>query len=112
MISEPILRLVQTVHLSCIDANNVSKYTEMRFHMAHVTMEFHRVPPKLFLSLWYVSANRASILRQDEHYHQMDQNELPVEPRQLGYLRVRPKRFLSLWYIWHKPCTYLSSKLN
>jgi hypothetical protein len=25
--------------------------------------------------------------------------------------RVRPKWFLSLWYVWHKPCTYLASKL-
>jgi hypothetical protein len=42
------------------------------------------VPPKLFMSLGYISANRASILRQDEHYLQMDENELPVEPRQQG----------------------------
>jgi hypothetical protein len=27
---------VQTVHLSCIDTNTVSKLIEMRFHMTHV----------------------------------------------------------------------------
>jgi gamma-glutamyltranspeptidase len=53
-ISEPMVRLVQTVHLSCTDTNNVSKLTETRLHMTHVTYEFHWVHPKLFLSLWYV----------------------------------------------------------
>jgi hypothetical protein len=33
MISEPMVRLVQTVHLSCTDTNNVSKWIETRFHI-------------------------------------------------------------------------------
>jgi hypothetical protein len=37
MISEPIVRLAQTLHLSCIDTNSISEWTEMRFHMTHVT---------------------------------------------------------------------------
>jgi hypothetical protein len=45
-ISEPMLRLVQTMLLSCSDTNTVSKRTETRFHMSHVTLEFHRVCPK------------------------------------------------------------------
>jgi hypothetical protein len=36
-ISEPMVRLAQTVHPSCIDINNVSKQTETRFHMTHVS---------------------------------------------------------------------------
>jgi hypothetical protein len=36
-IYEPMVRLAQTMHLSCTDTNNVSKRTEMRFHMIHVT---------------------------------------------------------------------------
>jgi hypothetical protein len=36
-ISEPAVRLAQTVHLSYIDTNTISKRTEMRFHMTHVT---------------------------------------------------------------------------
>jgi hypothetical protein len=46
--------LAQTVHLSCTDNNTVSKQTEMRFHMTHVTLEHQRVCPKRFLSLCYV----------------------------------------------------------
>jgi hypothetical protein len=37
MISEPTVRLMQTVHLSYTDTNTVSKWTEMRLHMTHVT---------------------------------------------------------------------------
>jgi hypothetical protein len=36
-ISEPKVRLAQTVHLSCIDSNTISKRTDTRFHMTHVT---------------------------------------------------------------------------
>jgi hypothetical protein len=46
--------LVQTMHLSCTDNNIVSKRTETRLHMTHITKEFYRVCPKQFLSLWYV----------------------------------------------------------
>jgi uncharacterized protein YcgL (UPF0745 family) len=37
MIYEPIVRLTQTEHLCCTDANTVSKQIETRFHMTHVT---------------------------------------------------------------------------
>ena len=46
MISELMERLVQTVHLSCTDTNTIFKEKEVRFHMTHITMEFHRVRPK------------------------------------------------------------------
>jgi hypothetical protein len=46
MISEPKLRLAQTMHLSCTDTYTVSKQKEERFHLTHVTKEFHRVCPK------------------------------------------------------------------
>jgi hypothetical protein len=32
MISKPMVRLAQTVQLSCTDTNTVSKRTELRFH--------------------------------------------------------------------------------
>jgi hypothetical protein len=51
---EPMVRLAQTIHLSCIDKNTISKWTETRFHMTDVIEEFRRVCPKWFLSLWYV----------------------------------------------------------
>jgi hypothetical protein len=52
MISEPMACLAQIVHLSCTDINIISKQTEMRFHMSHVTKEFCWMRRKQFLSLW------------------------------------------------------------
>jgi hypothetical protein len=36
-IYEPMLRLTQTEHLSCTDANTISKQIKTRLHMTHVT---------------------------------------------------------------------------
>jgi hypothetical protein len=54
MISKPMVCLAQTMHLSSNDTNTISKWTKTRFHMTHVTLEFHRVRPKWLLRLWYV----------------------------------------------------------
>jgi hypothetical protein len=53
-ISEPTVCLAQNMHLSCTDTNNMSRWTKTRFHMTHVTLEFHRVRSKWFLRLWYI----------------------------------------------------------
>ena len=37
MISKPIARSAQNVHLSCAKINIISKQTEMGFHFTHVT---------------------------------------------------------------------------
>jgi hypothetical protein len=62
MISDPMVRLAQIVHLSCTDTNTVSKQIEMRFHMTHVTEEFYRVCPKQFLSPCYVRCKPCTYL--------------------------------------------------
>jgi hypothetical protein len=54
MISVPMVRLAQTAHLSCTNTNTTSKWTEKRFHMTHVTLEFHQVRRKQHPSLWYI----------------------------------------------------------
>jgi hypothetical protein len=53
-IYEAMVCLAQNMHLSCNDTNTISDWTKMRFHMTHVTFEFHRVRPKQFMRLWYV----------------------------------------------------------
>jgi hypothetical protein len=62
MIYMPMVRLVQTVRLSCTDTNTIYKQTKMRFHTTHVTYEFHRVRPKLYMSLWYVQCKPCTCL--------------------------------------------------
>jgi hypothetical protein len=37
MISDPMVHMTQTMHLSCTDANSVSKWTITGFHMTHIT---------------------------------------------------------------------------
>ena len=37
MISEPMVCLAQTVHLSCADTNTAFKRTKTRFHKTHIT---------------------------------------------------------------------------
>ena len=68
MISEPMVRLVQTMHLSCTDA----KQKEERFHMTHVTRSSIGCMQNDFRAYVMFDTNRAPILRQDYHYLQMD----------------------------------------
>jgi hypothetical protein len=37
LVYEFMVRLVQTVDLSCTDSNTISKQIEMRFYMTHIT---------------------------------------------------------------------------
>jgi hypothetical protein len=54
MIFEPMVRLVQTMLLSCVKISTISKQTKMRFHLSLITKEYHQVRPEGFLTLWYV----------------------------------------------------------
>ena len=60
-----MVRLLQNVHLSCTDTYTVSKRKEVRFHMTHVTYEFHWVRPNDFLVYGTFDLDRAANLRQD-----------------------------------------------
>ena len=60
-----MVRLAQTVHLSCTDTYPISKQKEVRFHVTHVTKEFHWVHPNDFQAYGMFDANRAAILHQD-----------------------------------------------
>jgi hypothetical protein len=111
IISEPMVHLAQTVHLSCTDTNTVYKRTKTRFHMTQVTKELHWVRPKQFLSLWYVRRKACTYLASRLALSRNSLNQLLVEPRHLGLLSRAFKTIQSPWYIWHKPCTYLASRL-
>ena len=45
MISEPMVRSAQTVHVPCVKINTMSKQTETSFHFTHITYEFQFVCP-------------------------------------------------------------------
>jgi hypothetical protein len=46
MIFEPVVRLAQTMHLSCIEINTIFKWTEVSFYLTHVTLDYHQLCPK------------------------------------------------------------------
>jgi hypothetical protein len=84
MLSEPMVRSVQTMHLSCTDTKTFSKWTKMRFHTAHVIYEFYRVCPKLFMSLWYVQCIPSTYLASRLAISPNGPNRAPPDPRLLG----------------------------
>jgi hypothetical protein len=44
---------IRSVDVPCTETNTISKWTETRVYMTHVTKEFYQVRPKWFLSLRY-----------------------------------------------------------
>jgi hypothetical protein len=128
MISEPMVCSVQTVHLSCVKISTISKRTKMCFRLSLITLEYHRVHQKRFLSLWYVRCkpctHLASILALSPNrpkwastWALSSSNSIEcIENNFLPYGTfaelVHPKWFLSLWYVRRKPCTYLASRLS
>jgi hypothetical protein len=47
-ISDPRVRLAQTVHLSSVNISTIYKWTEPSFHLSFVSKEFDDVHPKRF----------------------------------------------------------------
>jgi hypothetical protein len=62
MISKPTACSAQTRHLSYVKITTISKETKISFHFTCVTLEFHRLCPKWFMSLWYVHPNLCTYL--------------------------------------------------
>jgi hypothetical protein len=60
-----MVRLVQTMHLYCIDTNIVSKRTETRFHITHLPKSSIGRVQHDFEAYGTFGTNRAPILRQD-----------------------------------------------
>jgi hypothetical protein len=99
MIYEPMVRSVQTVHLTCAEIDTISVQTKTRFHLTHITYEYHRGRPK-----WFPSMVRSA---QTEHLSCSLINTISKRTEMsfhlthitLVYHWVRPKRFRFPWYI-------------
>jgi hypothetical protein len=81
IMSTPMVCSVQTVQQSCTNTNNLSKRTKTRFHTTHVTYEFHRVRPKLFMSLRYVQCKPCTYLASRLALSPNRPNRAPPDPR-------------------------------
>jgi hypothetical protein len=53
-ISESMVHLAQTGHISCLEINTISKRTETSLHVTNITKKYHQVCLKRFLCLWYI----------------------------------------------------------
>jgi hypothetical protein len=108
-ISEPIVRLMQTVHQSCIKSSTIPKWTEPSFHLSHVTKESHRVRTKRFLCLWYVQRKPCIYLVSRLALSPNGPNRAPPDPRHLGVPSGASKLIydpmVRLMQIVHLSCT-------
>jgi hypothetical protein len=84
IICEPVVCLVQTVHLSCIKICTISKWTESNFQLSLVTLEYHRVRPKGFLRLCFVWRELCTYLAQTLTLSSNGPNEIPHDRCHLG----------------------------
>jgi hypothetical protein len=107
-----MVRSAQPVHQSCTYTNTVSKRTEMRFHMTHVTKEFNRVRLKQFSSVWYVQRKPCTFLVSRLTLSPNGPNEFPLEPRHLGVPSSVSIMISEPMVLWRKPCTYLAPILT
>jgi hypothetical protein len=103
MISEPMVHLVQTVHLSWIKISTISKRIKMRFHLSLITLEYIGCSQNDYWAYGTFGANRAP---------QTDWNELPPEPRHLGVASGASKMISNPMVHLSKPCTYLAWTLT
>jgi hypothetical protein len=78
-ITMPVVHLVQTVHLSCTEANTISKRTETSFHLTNVSYKYHRVCLKRFPCLWYIRRKPCTYLCADTNTNINGPNELPLD---------------------------------
>jgi hypothetical protein len=111
--SKPMVHLAQIVHLSWIKITTISKRTNTRFYVTHVTQVFHRVHPKWFPSSRYVR-------RKPCIYLESRLAQSPYEPKRGSIWATSPRStircvqndFLNLWYNWRKLCNYHALKLT
>jgi hypothetical protein len=112
MIFEPMVRLAQTVHLSCVKINTISKWTKLRFHLSLLTSEYHWVRPKQFYEPMVPLVQTIHLSCTDTNtVSERTETRFHMTHITYEFHRLRPKRFLSLWYVWHKPYIYLAPTL-
>ena len=109
-ISELVVHLLPTKHLSCTDTNSLqTDRNEIPYDPSHLGVPSGA--SKTISEPMVCSAPTAHLSCTDTNSLQMDRNEIPQDPHHLEVPRVRRKRFPSLWYVRRKPCTYLASRL-
>jgi hypothetical protein len=109
MISEPMVRSTQTVHISCVKISNISEWTKLSLEPYHQWLS-SSASEMIFESMVHLAhtvhlscTNTNTIFKRKEERFHMTHVTQEIHPH--------PKWFLSLWYVRCKPCTYLASRL-
>jgi hypothetical protein len=106
IISEPMVRLAQTVHLSRIQTDRIELPLEPR-HLGVPSGASKTIskPMVCLVQTVHLSCTDTNTVSKETktRFHRTHITE--------EFHRVCPKRFLSLWYFCRKPGTYLASKL-
>jgi hypothetical protein len=111
MISKPMVRSMQTLHLSCIKIRTISKELNQASTWASSPRSTIGCIQNDFWAYDMFSTNYAPILHVTNSISKWTKMRFHMTHVTLEFHRVRPKRLLRLWYVRHKPCTYLASRL-
>ena len=107
-----MVRLAQTMHLSCVEVNTISKRTETSFplHLCH--LGYHQLHPNWFLILWHIwckgytyLASRLTLSPNSTKWA----HTWPTSPR--SSIECAQKQLQSRLHVHIKPCIYLASRL-
>jgi hypothetical protein len=113
MISELVARSAQTMHLSFIEINTITKLTETSFHLTDINLDYHQEPPKRFPSLCYIWHKLCT-------YLVLRWSLSPNRPKIASTWATSPRSsigcvqndFFSILHVSHKLCTYLALTLT
>jgi hypothetical protein len=83
-ISEPVVRSAHTLHLSCVKISTISNKLNQASTWALSPRSTIKCVQNYFWAYGIFGPNHAPILNRHEHYFQIDQNEIPHDPRHLG----------------------------
>jgi hypothetical protein len=112
MISNPIVCLAQTVHLSCTDTNTVMEQTKRDSTWATSPRSSIVFVQNDFQAFGMFGATHAPILHRHWHRFQTNRNKICLGvPRPLGVPLCASKMVAKPMHVRCKQCTYLASRL-
>jgi hypothetical protein len=113
MISKPMVCSVQTVHLSCVEINTISKpvENELPLDLCHLEVP-SGVPTKISMPVVHSMQNVHLSCAYIKTISKRNEMSFHLTHVSYEYHRACPKWFPCPWYIQRKLCTYLALRLT
>jgi hypothetical protein len=113
MIFKPAVRSMETVHLSCVNINTMSKRTETSILLETCHLGIPLGVSKMIYESMVCSVQTMHLsCIKISTISKLTELSFHLSLVSKEYHQVRPEWFLSLWYVWPKLCTYLASPLT